>query len=557
MAHCRKTHGGFDFPAIELLTCPLIWCRKSFNSHSELVDHIKTCSNLDNGEYWCPRCQTREHFALYPTNKEPTGNSRRIWSGLCALQKAIQAFPKLGFKTKHLPNGSFGTVRKTNHLSIQQAGLETDIDFLERNTQDFFNNASSASTFELQGIPDSWTSVSGLMGTFVTPLSSPEELEAQGPYYAGYSGSSIELPSYYPHSAPFESAELPTTRKSTLHTEFQSPEGEDHGLVIFSSAIPHAADKASLEDSTPSLQVPHQSSGKAETSPEHYFAPEETLLELKTARGQGNTRIAPIFMNKTASSILKQEARFGQMPLSPDSGQSCKVDVLQVLEQASHARYQDCIEKLCQLGDPNLTSALLSAPAWSSADALLYGSITVLRDILQNHFPHSLAELLMFSFLAFTMAGLIDQSLLESGDLFTELSELRFVIEPPEDRSDYLKAIQCLWSPSNEESSNEALRHVPASSPDNVYLEISHTILDNSCRGSGLSPDIPNPCLTRAKSTSDIILTPSLAPTDGKFNEMLQKGAAMRIIYYYIERTYIDGSKSSCDFAYDPSSFEI
>ena len=543
VAHCRKTECENEFAAIELLTCPLIWCRKGFHSHTELVNHIKTCSSLDNGEYWCPKCLTREHFTLYPTNKEPTENGCRIWSGLCALQKAVQGFPKIGFKAKGLPNGSTGTARKTNALSTQQAGLETDIDFVSRNSQNFFKNASWASAFELQGSPDLLNSVPALTGSFVTPLSSSPELEAQEPFYVGNSSNSIELPSSYPHSALFECAELSSTRMSTLHTKFQSPQGVEHSLDIFSSAIPHAAHKVSSEGSTPNLQVPHQSSRKARISPEHHFAPEKTLLELETATGQGNTRTAPIFTNRTASPILEQEASLGQMPPASDSGQSRKVDVLQILEQASRAHYQDCVEKLYRFGDPDLTSSLLSATSWSSNDALLYGGIIVLRGILQNHSPHSFAELLMFSFLAFTMAGLVDQSLLESGDLFKEISEWCFAIESPGDRSIYLKAIQCLWSPSNEASSNKAPHSIPASSPNNVSFDISHTILDEVSRGSGLFLETLKPCLTRATSISDVILTPSSAPTHGRFNEMLQKGAVMRSIYYYIGRTYIDGSK--------------
>ena len=75
-----------NIPNLERLSCPLLWCRKSFDDHGKLVDHVSTCSYLDQGEYWCPYHQQSERFS--------TKHPRKHF-----LKGAVTAIRKLGSKS--------------------------------------------------------------------------------------------------------------------------------------------------------------------------------------------------------------------------------------------------------------------------------------------------------------------------------------------------------------------------------------------------------------------------------------------------------------------------
>ena len=51
-----------DLEVEELIMCPMLWCRKSFQSISATVEHVKTCPRLRDGWYWCPFCRHPEKF---------------------------------------------------------------------------------------------------------------------------------------------------------------------------------------------------------------------------------------------------------------------------------------------------------------------------------------------------------------------------------------------------------------------------------------------------------------------------------------------------------------
>ncbi|MCJ1247727.1 hypothetical protein MMC30_004942, partial [Trapelia coarctata] len=79
-----------NIPNLERLSCPLLWCRRSFDDHNKLVNHVATCSFLEQGEYWCPYHQQSERFST----KHPR---------------------------KHFFKGAVNAIRKLGSMSIRRA----------------------------------------------------------------------------------------------------------------------------------------------------------------------------------------------------------------------------------------------------------------------------------------------------------------------------------------------------------------------------------------------------------------------------------------------------
>jgi hypothetical protein len=82
----RERRPAQNIPNLERLSCPLLWCRKSFDDHDKLVNHVSTCSYLEQGEYWCPYHQQAEQFST----KHPR---KQFFKG------AVNALRKLGSKS--------------------------------------------------------------------------------------------------------------------------------------------------------------------------------------------------------------------------------------------------------------------------------------------------------------------------------------------------------------------------------------------------------------------------------------------------------------------------
>ena len=97
VAYCRTP--AQKIPNLERLSCPLLWCRKSFDEHEKLVDHVSNCPFLREGRYWCPYCQRAEAFA------EPEGRHLNDPSpshkhhGKHMLKEAVNALRKFGSKS--------------------------------------------------------------------------------------------------------------------------------------------------------------------------------------------------------------------------------------------------------------------------------------------------------------------------------------------------------------------------------------------------------------------------------------------------------------------------
>ena len=84
-----------DLEVDELTMCPMLWCRKSFQSIPAAVHHAKTCPRLRDGWYWCPFCRHPERFLGYDkscgVNQQPM--IRRKGSKMC---RAASFFSRFG-----------------------------------------------------------------------------------------------------------------------------------------------------------------------------------------------------------------------------------------------------------------------------------------------------------------------------------------------------------------------------------------------------------------------------------------------------------------------------
>lgn len=50
-------------PISDRLRCPVKWCRIVFDNTTKLLNHIRKCSRLNEGLYWCPYCEKDERFS--------------------------------------------------------------------------------------------------------------------------------------------------------------------------------------------------------------------------------------------------------------------------------------------------------------------------------------------------------------------------------------------------------------------------------------------------------------------------------------------------------------
>ena len=51
-----------DIDEDERRMCPLIWCRKTFDSKESVVSHVFECPRLSNAWYWCPYHRRPERY---------------------------------------------------------------------------------------------------------------------------------------------------------------------------------------------------------------------------------------------------------------------------------------------------------------------------------------------------------------------------------------------------------------------------------------------------------------------------------------------------------------
>ena len=87
-----------DVTAKEYLTCPLLWCRESFDSLASTLQHVSECLWLSNGCYWCPYCCRPESFLA---SEEPSANPmpQNIQRKNSKLRRAVTFFKHLGIKS--------------------------------------------------------------------------------------------------------------------------------------------------------------------------------------------------------------------------------------------------------------------------------------------------------------------------------------------------------------------------------------------------------------------------------------------------------------------------
>ena len=143
-------------PTMELLRCPLLWCRMSFNEHEKLVDHVSMCSHLNQGEYWCPYHQQAERFAQPVLDRSsryaPQSLRKPSWKGAVkairrlgskGLQKAIH--PSRSRKSQsHGWQEHWPKTKEVNQENIQELMSEAEI--LELDGQELVDSALTGIT---------------------------------------------------------------------------------------------------------------------------------------------------------------------------------------------------------------------------------------------------------------------------------------------------------------------------------------------------------------------------------------------------------------------------
>ena len=94
----------------ERRTCPLLWCRKVFDSQEQMLEHVYCCVRLPDGEYWCHEHQAAERFTsigmshLLKILPSPTQLCKRMHSKVhekAFLTKTKRVLQNLGSKRLH------------------------------------------------------------------------------------------------------------------------------------------------------------------------------------------------------------------------------------------------------------------------------------------------------------------------------------------------------------------------------------------------------------------------------------------------------------------------
>lgn len=84
-----------DIVREELLMCPMLWCRESFESNALAIRHVNQCPYLTNAWYWCPCCSRPERFLLCDKGCDAS-EPPRLQLKKSRLAKAVSYFNVLG-----------------------------------------------------------------------------------------------------------------------------------------------------------------------------------------------------------------------------------------------------------------------------------------------------------------------------------------------------------------------------------------------------------------------------------------------------------------------------
>lgn len=207
------------------------------------------------------------------------------------------------------------------------------------------------------------------------------------------------------------------------------------------------------------------------------------------------------------------------LPLQTDN------DIFEALQRMSRIHYEVVLERLHTLSEIDPTFI------WPSVDIMLQGGMAVLRDILRGVAPKTFWDLLLFSFLAFTIAAVLDrQHALYSGELYDDVLSWSYMMESEEHRSSFLQLICHLWSPQSQTIYQQTPPLVPQHciighrvSPISGHVSrayhgpTSHTPLNRNIQTVGASSPLPS----------------CGGPTQGL--DVMKTGLAMRLCFQYME----------------------
>ncbi|MCJ1394845.1 hypothetical protein MMC18_007725 [Xylographa bjoerkii] len=481
-----------EIPTLERLSCPLLWCRTSFDGHEKLVDHVSTCPHLDQGEYWCPYHQQAEHFAQ-PMFDRLSGNvsqsSRRpSWKG------AVKAIRKLGSKGLQKAIHPSRSRRSQNH-DWQEQNFETN----KGNQGDILELMSEAKLPELDGqgpvqsAPIS-TTIYEAAGAYL-----PFEMEDTCNHAAELESETLSCP-----SMDWESTGNTTPESSLSPVSPISPGDQWHRQIIesldspispadLSYTVPWASDETRLTKhaaTTPVKQSPSASCWLPVSGSK------ECMVDLKSIHIDTSCTDTTVFMwsnevtrdERSHTSIHQIAAT--QAPTYEDDSNAAigasgslhrsvssilaedvtvpsPVRHVEDLRDIFHNLFDETMHKLNR--PPTSHQAMTLVSLRPSATFLLRHGFAALRKHLNNENKLSFWEVFGLSHLAYASAILSNPVDLkeEFRKVFIDIMRLSSHIICVEDKVAFMQLAHELWLPESYPagsitSSNEALLHMSA-----------------------------------------------------------------------------------------------
>ncbi|MCJ1376987.1 hypothetical protein MMC17_000077 [Xylographa soralifera] len=479
-------------PAKERLSCPLLWCRMSFNEHEKLVDHVSTCSHLDQGEYWCPYHQQAERFAQ-PTSDRlagyaPQSSRRPSWKG------AVKALRRLGSKglqkaihpsrsRKSSSNGwqvHDSETNEGNQENIQE--LMSEAHPLELDGQEPVESALTSTTIhEMAGaylpfeMEDTRNDVAELEGGTLycpsmdwestgntTPESSLSPISPVSPgdqWYrqtCDFSDSPIS-PADRDYTVPWASDETSMTRDATKAMVLQSPS--------VSCKLPVSEKKQYMIDSK-SIHI-----DASYTDTTVFMWSNEVVRHEQHHSLIHRTVAAPVATHNDELDIGIGANGALHRSMSSTSAEDITVPSplrhVEDLRDIFHIVFGETMQTLSQ--PPISQQAMTLINFHPSAGFLLGNGFETLRKILNNDNKLSFWEVFGFSHLAYASAALSNPMDLkqEFRQIFSEIIRLSSQITCAEDKAAFVQLAHELWLPEpylagSITSNDEAVLHMNA-----------------------------------------------------------------------------------------------
>ena len=504
-------------PNKERLSCPLSWCRMSFNEHEKLVDHVSACPHLDHGEYWCPYHQQAERFAQPVFGRlagyAPQSSRRPSWKGAV---KVIRRLGSKGLQKAIHPSRS----RKSQFHGCQEQKSAP----YERDQEDIQELMSDAQTPELDGQE---AVASALIGTKIYEAASaylPFEMDDTCNHIAELESETLSCP-----SMDWESTGN-TTPDSALSPISPVSPGDQWNRQSFGSSVspispvdraytvPWTSDETCLtQDVTTTLerQTPSVSSWLPESGKKQH------MVHLKNMQIDTSYTDATVFM--WSNEVMRDEQphsliyptvsvqfathsdtldigatannsrhRSLSSTFTEDTAVSNPSSHVVYLQDIFHLIFSDTMQKLSR--PPVSQQAITLINLHPSAEFLFESGFEALRKLLHNDNKLSFWEIFGLSHLAYASVILsnptdVDRELCQ---IFLEILQLSSQIISSEDKAAFAQLAYELWSPeqpfpNSVATSDGAVRRIDAERIQSLSDDLSFT---TTARLSSAQPSI-------------------------------------------------------------------